>query len=104
VLDGGLIALVDRTEIAVLTADGKFFARASFDDPQSGRVAVAQNSAVVASPDGRTVAFLITEGWPGASVMRWSVPLLERGDARARIVYSARHGSNGCGAWAELSW
>jgi hypothetical protein len=59
---------------------------------------------VSASPDGRSVAFRLSNVYPGARSGRATVYLVHAGQRQARVIYRHRLGPTGCAMGGNLRW
>lgn len=86
--------------LTLTTRDGRLLARARW--PRA-RLDLLDSGAGV-SPDGRRVAFRLSDARPGARSGRAVLFLLTAGQMHARPVYRHRLGPVGCGTGATMRW
>jgi hypothetical protein len=86
--------------LSLATRDGRLLASARW--PRS-RLSVFDSGATV-SPDGRRVAFRLSDARAGARKGTAVLFLLAAGERRARPVYRHRLGPIGCGVGASMYW
>jgi hypothetical protein len=86
--------------LALATRDGRLLASARW--PRS-RLSIVDSGFSIA-PDGRRVAFRLSDARAGARKGNAALFLLRAGERRARAVYRHRLGPVGCGTGANMSW
>jgi hypothetical protein len=100
---GRLLALRDQRRIVVLRRDGSLFASTAL--PRRGSRVDGVSSALVAAPDGRSVAFAVTRGNTAyGSRGAETIYLLRAGTRRAEAVHRQRLRFAICERGAALAW
>jgi hypothetical protein len=102
-LAGGLIGITAGSRVVILREDGSLFASARF--PRGRHWGAADNSGLVADPDGRAVALTLTEGNTGyaSDGAEWLLVLRE-GDRVARVLHREALTFAVCERWTTLAW
>ena len=94
----GRFAFQEARRVRVWDARGRVVAQAGW--PRS----LAADSGLVVAPDGRAVAFRLSDAYPGAAFGTARVRVLDGATGRAREIYRHRLGPSGCGVGGNLVW
>jgi hypothetical protein len=96
----GRLVFYDRRSVALADRTGRLIARAHW---QRGGLDILDSGAAV-SPDGRHLAFRLSDARAGARSGNAVLFLVAAGERRARAIYRHRLGPIGCGTAASLRW
>ena len=94
----GRFAFQEAHGVRVWDAQGRVVAQAGW--PRS----LAADSGLAVAPDGRAVAFRLSDAHPGAAFGTARVRVLDGATGRAREIYRHRLGPSGCAVGGNLVW
>ena len=94
----GRFAFQEAGRVRVWDAGGRVVAQAGW--PRS----LTADSGLAVAPDGRSVAFRLSDAAPGAAFGTARVRLLDEASGRARELYRHRLGPSGCAVGGNLAW
>ena len=95
---GGRAVFQERSAVSVWDVRGRVVARAGW--PRR----LGADSGLSVAPDGRSVAFRLSDARAGAAFATARIRVLDMATGRAREIYRHRFGPVGCGVGGNLWW